>query len=112
MIDFVTLLILGLASYRLTRLFLFDAILDSLRNKLHAGLANASLKGSVVKRRLSEFLLKATTCSWCLGVYVTFAVYWLYVGNYPQDWGRLGWLTYAGITGLQGMLHAFEPDDA
>lgn len=110
MIDIVSFLVLSFGSYRIVRFLIFDTLIEHARQRFYVRLANAQVGGWAVKRALAHWLLGAISCSWCLGVWVTGGVYWLYTNTNPLGWGRLGWLTYAGLTGLQGLLHAFEPD--
>lgn len=106
MIDFLPLAILSLASYRLTRFFLFDTLIEGARIRWY----NALLGGT----RLSFLRQKAvelTSCSWCLGIWVSLAVLSLYLKNYPWDFTVNNWISLFAVAGVQGYLHALEPGD-
>lgn len=107
----LTFIILAFASYRITRFFLFDSLIAHSRQKYYVRLANASAQGNSFKKFLAHKLLELSSCSWCLGVWVTAAVYWLYTWTSPEFWGRKGYILVAGIAGVQGLLHAYEPGD-
>lgn len=107
----LTFIILAFASYRITRFFLFDSLIAHSRERYYVMLSNAMAKGNKFKRLLAHKLLELSSCSWCLGVWITVAVYWLYTWTSPLYWGRLGYITVAGLAGVQGLLHAFEPGD-
>lgn len=110
-INLLTFLILSLASYRITRFFLFDSLISHSRQAYYVRLSNASLNGNKVKQFLAHKLLELSSCSWCLGIWTTAAIYWLYSWTSPEYWGRVGFITVAAIAGLQGMIHALEPGD-
>lgn len=105
-INLLTFIILSLASYRITRFFLFDSLIDHSRQKYYVRLSNASVKGNRFKKFLAHKLLELSSCSWCLGMWVTGGVYCLYV-TYGLTW----YLIVAGLAGVQGMIHAVEPSD-
>jgi hypothetical protein len=110
---FLTFLVLAFASYRITRFFLFDSLIAHTRQKYYVWLGNVSMDytGFAFKRFLAHKLLELSSCSWCLGVWVTAGVYWLWTWTSPQFWGRKGYILVAAITGVQGLLHAYEPSD-
>lgn len=103
--------ILAFASYRITRFFLFDSLISHSRQKYYVILSNAAFDGNRIKMFLAHKLLELSSCSWCLGVWISAAVYWLYTWTSPEFWGRTGYITVAAIAGVQGMIHALEPGD-
>lgn len=105
-LNLFTFLILAFASYRITRFFLFDSLIGHSREKYYVLLSNSSSKGNRFKKFLAHKLLELSSCSWCLGVWVTGAVYWSYT-YYGLTWFHI----VAGLAGVQGLLHAFEPGD-
>lgn len=109
----LTYVILSVAAYRITRFFLFDSLIGHSRQKYYVFLGNQSMdfSGSKFKRFLAHKLLELSSCSWCLGVWVSAGLYWLYTWTAPQYWGRMGYITVAAIAGFQGMIHAYEPSD-
>lgn len=110
-INLLTFVILAFASYRITRFFVFDSLIAHSRDKLYVGLANQAHSGPRIKQFLAHKILEGISCTWCLGVYISFATYWLYTWQSPEFWGRTGYLIVAAIAGLQGLLHAYEPGD-
>lgn len=105
-INLLLFLILALASYRITRFFVIDSLFAHSRQKLYVALGNASDKGNRFKRFLAHKLLEGLSCTWCLGMWVTGGVYWVFV-TYGLTW----YLIVAGLAGLQGLVHAYEPGD-
>lgn len=105
-LNLLTFIILAFASYRITRFFLFDSLIAHSREKYYVVLSNASMKGNRLKKLLAHKLLELSSCSWCLGVWVTGAVYWSYT-QYGLTWYHI----VAGLAGVQGLLHAYEPGD-
>lgn len=99
-----TVVILGLAAYRVTRLLVIDSLLEPGRSKLHAKLEQ---KHGAIWSKIYDLV----SCTWCVGVYVSFAIYAIYLWNVFTDWTRLDWLSAIAVSGVQGMLHALEPDD-
>lgn len=110
-INLLTFLILAFASYRITRFFVFDSLIAHSRDKLYVFLSNQSSEGNRLKKFLAHKVLEGISCTWCLGMWVTAGVYWLYTWTSPEFWGRAGYLTVAGLAGVQGLLHAYEPGD-
>lgn len=104
-LNLVTFVILAAAAYRLTRLVVIDDISAPVRNAWTSFLADHPTK-------ITGWFLDLFTCTWCAGVWVSTAVYAVYLGNSPHTFTRVEWLTAAAIAGVQGLLHAFEPDEA
>lgn len=103
---FLLVLGLGIAAYRITRFFLFDTIVDSLRQRWYVWLVNRKhLKALAAK------LLELTSCTWCFGVHISWLLYAGWTRLYPWQFGVYGWIVVAAIAGVQGPLHAWEPGD-
>jgi hypothetical protein len=109
----LTYVILSVAAYRITRFMLFDSLIGHSRQRWYVWLGNHSMdyQGWGSKRFLAHKLLELTSCSWCLGVWVSAAIFWLFTWTNPIYWGRFGYITVAAIAGFQGMIHAVEPDE-
>lgn len=98
--------VLGVASYRITRFFLFDSIVENLRQHWYMFLVNRKhFKWLTVK------LLDLTSCSWCLGAHISWIVLSLWTSTWPWQLGVKGWIVAAAIAGVQGPAHAWEPND-
>lgn len=110
MIDFLPLIVLALAAFRITRYLVIDTMIAGARNKFHAVLINRAQKQGKL-RYLWEKLYDLTSCSWCAGFWVTFVLYWLYTWDSPADWNQLDYINLFAIAGIQGMLHVLEPGD-
>ena len=104
LIGFLPLVILSLAAFRLTRLLVIDSLFQGTREKLHVWLIN---KNNLVTNKIYEGI----SCTWCVGVHVSWIIYSIYTDLYPWDFGINGWLSVGAIAGIQGMIHALEPDD-
>lgn len=106
MINLTVLVLLGLASYRVTRLIVIDSIFDEIREWFFHKLDFKKNKdGSFTSRNiLAQKLSYLLQCTWCIGVWVSVLIYWIYSRTFD-------FLPVAGIAGLQGLLHALEPDD-
>lgn len=108
MIEFLPLVVLGLAAYRLTRLLVIDTIFEGSRNRLHTFLVNRQ------HGKLRLFWDKAhdlLSCTWCSGTWVSVALYSVFVWHNPTDFTRLDWISVLAIAAIQGLLHSFEPED-
>lgn len=104
-LNLVTFIILAAAAYRITRLVVIDDITAPLRNAWTGLLATTP-------NRFALWISDLFTCTWCAGVWVSVLTYATYLGDSPHTFTRLDWLVAAGIAGVQGLLHAFEPDEA
>jgi amino acid permease len=103
--DLATVLILGLAAFRVTRLLVVDSLLEPGRSKFH----------SMLERHSGWIWAKVydlVSCTWCVGVYVSFAIYAVYLWDLFVHWTRVDWLSAIAVAGVQGMLHAVEPDES
>lgn len=92
----VALVLLALASYRLTRLIVIDEIFSEPRTWI--------LSKVGVNHFVNAKIVYLFSCTWCTGIWVSAFVYWLYTDNFV-------FLDVAAIAGLQGFLHALEPDE-
>lgn len=90
----VEFLVLGLASFRLTRFFVQDFLLNGLRERFWLRFPPESSK-------LGYF----STCSWCLGFWVSLGVFFCYTIVPLQTL----WVAYVfALSALVGLLTAFE----
>lgn len=105
MIELTVMLVLAFAAYRLTRLFVIDAILEEPRMAVENWLIN---KEKWIWAKFHYLM----TCTFCTGIWVSAALYGAYTAAWPWQYGRLGWISVAAIAGTQALLHAFEPSDA
>ena len=109
MVSLSVLVLLALASYRLTRLIVIDAIFDEVREWFFTKLDFKKLKGSdntfVNRNLLAQKLSYLLQCTWCTGVWVSAFVYWLWTQGYTLP------IYILAIAGGQGMIHAVEPSD-
>lgn len=109
-IDLIPLLVLGFAAYRITRFFIIDSLLDGSRNKLHVFLANRATKEHKL-HLLWEKLYDLTSCTWCWGFWISLVVYAVIMWVAPWDFTRFDVINVFAIAGVQGILHAIEPDN-
>lgn len=110
MIDIIPLVVIAIASYRLTRFLVIDTLIASTRNKFHAVLINKAQKQGKLAR-IWEKLYDLTSCTWCAGFWISLALYWAYTWTSPSNWDQKSIITIFAIAGIQGMLHALEPGD-
>jgi Protein of unknown function (DUF1360) len=99
-----TVIVLGFAAYRVTRFLVIDTLLEPARSNFH----------SMLERRNGILWAKVydlVSCTWCVGVYVSFAIYAIFLWNLFVDWTRVDWLSAIAVSGVQGMLHALEPEE-
>lgn len=108
MINLTVLVLLGLASYRITRLIVLDGIFDELREWFFKKLDFKKDKTTgMYYDRTNIFMTKLSyllQCTWCTGVWVSLVVYYIYSRTFD-------FIPVAAIAGLQGLLHALEPAD-
>lgn len=97
------LIVLCLATFRVTRFILFDSFLDEPRDAFYAKIAH---REDYFSRKLFEL----TTCSWCFGFWVALLAYSLYIWSNPTDFDQYDGINVFAVAGLAGLLHAFEPD--
>lgn len=97
--DLVTVVILGLAAYRLTRLIVIDSLFESPKTWL----LNRT-------NRLLNPVNYVLNCTWCMGIWVTASLYAFWLATWPWDWNRADWVVVLAAAGLQGMTHALEPE--
>ncbi len=110
-IGIVPLLVLGFASYRITRFLIIDDLISGIRDRFLTFFVNQSQKEGkfhlVWNKAYALF-----TCTWCAGFWITLSLYWIYLWTSPWYFSRLDWISIFAITGVQGLLHAWEPDDS
>lgn len=103
---FILTALLGIAAYRITRFFLFDTIIESIRQKWYMWLINRKHF-----KRTAQKALELTSCTWCFGVHISWLLYAGWTRLYPWQFGVKGWIIVAAIAGVQGFTHALEPGD-
>ena len=111
MIQIIPLIVLSIAAYRITRLLVIDTLIAGLRNKFHTIVVNKSHKENKGFHLFWDKLYELTSCTWCAGFWVTVALYWAYTWSSPIYWNRLDIINLFAIAGIQGFLHALEPDN-
>lgn len=110
-LNIVPLVILALASYRLTRFLVIDTLVEGLRHKFYGFLSNRALKQGKL-HLIWEKIYELSSCTWCAGFWVSLGLYTAYVWLAPWDFTRFDLLNILAIAGIQGLVHAFEPDEA
>lgn len=101
---------IGWAGYRLTRFLVIDTLISGIRNKFHSFVVNQAQKNGKLKK-VWEKLYDLTSCTWCTGFWVSFALYWAWFWKSPADWNQYDIIAVFAIAGVQGILHAIEPDN-
>jgi hypothetical protein len=109
LIEIIPLIILSLAAFRLTRFFVIDTLSEGVRLKVHNFFINRSQKNGKLSW-LWEKLYELTSCTWCAGFWVTLGLFTAYVWNEPWDFSRYDWISVFAIAGIQGFIHAIEPE--
>jgi hypothetical protein len=107
MVDLLTLVLLALAAYRITRLIVIDSIFDEVRDWIDrkvGDLVTDKVTGQYRRRVVIEKIQTLLGCTWCVGVWVSLGIYWLWAGEFD-------FIPVAAVAGLQGLLHAFEPGE-
>lgn len=97
MITLTVLLLLALGAYRITRFIVIDTLFEGTRNKTFLFLEK---KNNIVADKVLDLI----GCTWCTGVWVSAVVYYIYAQEFH-------FLNVIAIAGLQGLLHALEPDE-
>lgn len=104
--EFLAILVLGVASYRVTRFFVIDSFFAKVRQKLHTWLSTRT-KATFLFTKVYDLI----SCTWCLGVWISFFLFWFYLGTRPDYWTSLDWISFIAVAGIQGFLHALEPEE-
>lgn len=110
MIDLVAWLICSFAAYRITRFIVWDTLIDEPRDWLYRKLSTRGEKKDR-GRYFKEKLMDLTSCTFCTGFWVSLVIAMIYFNEWFWDFGRLQWLSFIGIAGLQALLHTWEKDD-
>lgn len=108
MIEIIPLIVLALASFRLTRFLVIDTLTEGPRNKFHSFLVNKIQKENKFFHLLWNKIYELTSCTWCAGFWVTAA---LYAAMKNGNQYVLYAIDIFAIAGAQGLLHAYEPGD-
>lgn len=111
LIEIVPLLVLAFASYRITRFLVIDDLIDGIRSKVHSFFINRSNKNGPFHLGWQK-LYQLSSCTWCLGFWVSLALYTAYVWNEPWEFNQYDVFNVFAIAGIQGILHALEPDES
>ncbi|MCC3355655.1 DUF1360 domain-containing protein [Bacillus sp. REN16] len=99
-------ILLGLASFRLTRLLVFDKITEFIRRPFHEMIEEElpdgtveeyiQLKGTGLRRWIGELL----SCYWCTGIWATGFLYLLYVFYTPLSEPLIVIFAIAGLAAI------------
>ncbi|KOP81764.1 DUF1360 domain-containing protein [Cytobacillus solani] len=105
-ISFMELLILALASFRLTRLLVYDKITEFIRRPFFEELEETNKDGEVEiylvpkKGGIRGFFGNLLSCYWCTGVWSSIILCLLYLFNMPLTLPILLVLAVAGLAAL------------
>ncbi|MGE7764148.1 DUF1360 domain-containing protein [Peribacillus sp. NPDC096540] len=83
--EFTLVLLLGLASFRLTRLIVFDKIIEPLRRPFFKEIEEKNEKGDVEiylipkEKGLLGWFGQLLSCFWCVGIWVSLFLVLLYL---------------------------------
>ncbi|WP_449539509.1 DUF1360 domain-containing protein [Ferdinandcohnia sp. Marseille-Q9671] len=99
-------ILLGLASFRLTRLLVFDKITEFIRRPFHEVIVEElpdgnveeyiQLKGSGLRRWIGELL----SCYWCTGIWSTIFLYVIYTLYLPLSEPLILIFAIAGLAAI------------
>ena len=90
-ISFVTILILGLASFRLTRLIVYDKITEFLRSPFFNEVEETNEDGTKdiyllpKEKGLKKWIGELLSCFWCTGIWVSIGITLLFLSG--ARWG-------------------------
>lgn len=93
-----TLVVLAFAAYRATRIFTKDSITSDLRARLYAWAWNddhGQAADPIARSPMRTYVYEGLTCSFCLGVWVSLALYLLW-RHAPDARGLIVVLAVAG----------------
>ena len=106
------ILILGLASYRITRLIVLDDVIGEWPDDEHP-------RGTFIRRIIdlalytdagegrhpfTDYVGKLYSCTFCVGWWVALVVVTGWFRVWPWDLGVEGWLVVFAVAGLQGYV--------
>lgn len=106
-LNLLTFIILSFAAFRLTRFLIIDTFFEGTRARFHTYLANKQGK----LKFLWEKIYDLSSCTWCLGFWTSLILYSFYMWICPIYFGRVDLINVFAIAGIQGLLHAWEPDN-
>ena len=107
--EFFVVLILGLVAFRITRFLLIDSFFEGSRYQLHRTLSRINEDGHVPTWRTK--LLDLSSCTWCLGFWISLLTYGVFVWENPLDWTRQDVILAVAVSAVQGLIHAYEPSE-
>lgn len=110
LVKFLTLLIIGFASFRLTRFFIIDTFFDGTRENLHVFFAKKQEKSKKHSAFWSK-LYDLSSCTWCFGFWISLILYSLYFWICPIDFNQVNVIEVFAVAGIQGLLHSWESDE-
>ena len=100
--NLVEFLILGFAAFRITRLFVFDAILDEPRQWIYKKLEVRKKRGGGIKVDDDDIVKKKlgilSTCPWCVGFWVSALLYIFYTADFSI-------INIFAVAGIQSFLN-------
>lgn len=108
-LNLITFVILAFSSYRITRIFVIDTIFEGFRGKFHTFLLNLAQKQGKLKFFWAK-LLDLTSCTFCVGLWISLILYSVFVLQNPLDFGRVDWINVFAIAGVQSLLHTWEQE--
>lgn len=106
MIELFPMLVLAFAAYRITRALIFDSWILATRQRWY----NFLLSGAKLKT-IREKALELTSCTFCLGFWVSLGLFSAYLASWPWDFSVKEWISVFAVAGAQAMLHVLEPDE-
>lgn len=105
-LTFLEIILLALATFRLTHLFVFDEITNIIRKPFHEVHEDVLEDGTVVQyvsvrgKGLRRFVGKLLSCYWCLGIWVAAFLLAGYVLFPMLFWWIISILAIAGFAAL------------
>lgn len=106
-VNFLILTLLALASFRLTRLIVFDKITEFLREPFFDEYEEKNQDGTIEvyylpkKQGIKKFFGELLSCYWCTGVWCSFALVLLY-DLFPDF--SLPFLLFLAVAGMASIL--------
>lgn len=97
----LALVIVALASYRLTRIVTADSLTYEFRQRAYRWAWSDEGEAPTPRAAWRTYAYELTTCSFCLGVWVSAGAYAAW--RWGPEWGRTG-LVIAAIAGAQAYI--------